>query len=321
MMSPGPPLRDILLITGMSGAGKSTVLNTLEDMGWEVLDNLPVRLIDRLLATAADERGEDAARPLAIGIGAQTRDFQPDRLMRMVNRLRCDAGHDIGTLFLDCAGAELERRYSETRRRHPLALDRPAVDGIAQERELLAPLRQWANRLIDTTTLSANELATRIRTPFAREGLGEPTLSVMSFGFARGLPREADIVLDMRFLRNPHWDEALRPGTGLDPAVGAYVAGDPAYSDAMAAIDQLLSLLLPRYRAEGKSYVTIAFGCTGGRHRSVHVAERTAAWLRKAGFSPTVAHRDLAAAPQDSLEGMPSMIDREQADDARTKPK
>ena len=311
-MTPRAPVRDILLITGMSGAGKSTVLNTLEDMGWEVLDNLPVRLIDRLLAAPLDGRVDEVTRPLAIGIGVQTRDFAPERLMRLINRLRADDGHDIGTLFLDCAGAELERRYSETRRRHPLALDRPAVDGIAQERELLAPLRSWANRLIDTTSLSSNELATRIRTTFARDGLGEPTLSVMSFGFARGLPRDADLVLDMRFLRNPHWDTVLRPGTGLDPAVGAYVAQDSAYRDAMAMIDQLLLLLLPRYRAEGKSYVTIAFGCTGGRHRSVHVAERTAARLRAAGFSPTVTHRDLAAAPQDSLEGVPSISDREQ---------
>ncbi len=303
--------RDILLVTGMSGAGKSTVLNALEDMGWEVLDNLPVRLIDRLLAPMPGGRGDDADRPLAIGIGAQTRDFDPDRLIRLINRLRSDDGHDIGTLFLDCAGAELERRYSETRRRHPLALDRPAADGIAQERELLAPLRNWANRLIDTTSLGSNALAAQIRTTFARAGLGEPTLSVMSFGFARGLPRDADLVLDMRFLRNPHWDEALRPGTGLDPAVARYVADDPAYTEAMAAIDQLLLLLLPRYRAEGKSYVTIAFGCTGGRHRSVHVAERTAARLRAAGFSPTVAHRDLGAAPQDSLEGAPMVPDRD----------
>lgn len=303
--------RDILLVTGMSGAGKSTVLNALEDMGWEVLDNLPVRLIDRLLAPLPGARGDEVDRPLAIGIGAQTRDFDPDRLIRMINRLRTEGGHDIGTLFLDCAGAELERRYSETRRRHPIALDRPAADGIAQERELLAPLRNWANRLIDTTNLGSNALAAQIRTTFARAGLGEPTLSVMSFGFARGLPRDADLVLDMRFLRNPHWDEALRPGTGLDPAVAAYVASDPAYAEAMAAIDQLLLLLLPRYRAEGKSYVTIAFGCTGGRHRSVHVAERTAARLRAAGFSPTVAHRDLGAAPQDSLEGAPTVPDRD----------
>lgn len=306
----GNPRRDILLVTGMSGAGKSTVLNALEDMGWEVLDNFPVRLIDRLIAPPPGRTGEDPDRPLAIGIGAQTRDFDPERIIKLINRLRGEDGHDIGTLFLDCAGAELERRYSETRRRHPLALDRPAADGIAQERSLLMPLRSWANRLIDSTTLTSNQLAQQIRTTFARAGLGEPTLSVMSFGFARGIPREADIVLDMRFLRNPHWDEALRPGTGLDPAVAAYVAADPAYAEAMAAIEAMLLLLLPRYRAEGKSYVTIALGCTGGRHRSVHVAERIAARLHDAGFSPTVSHRDLGAAPQDSLEGAPSTATR-----------
>ena len=183
-------------------------------------------------------------------------------------------------------------------------MDRPASDGIARERELLAPLRRWANRLIDTTNLSANELAQQVRSTFSGEGLGEPTVSVMSFGFARGLPRNADLVFDMRFLRNPHWQADLRPGTGLDPDVSAYVADDPAYDTAMSQIESLLLVLLPRYRAEGKSYVTIAFGCTGGRHRSVHVAERVAARLRDEGFSPTVAHRDLAAAPQDSLEGV-----------------
>lgn len=309
--------KEILLVTGMSGAGKSTVLNALEDMGWEVLDNFPLRLLDRLLATPQGDPRDEADRPLAIGIGAQTRGFDADQIMRRISRLRDEDGHDIGTLFLDCSGSELERRYSETRRRHPLALDRPAVDGIAHERAMLAPLRSWANRLIDTTDLSASALAHSIRITFARAGRGDPTLSVMSFGFARGLPREADLVLDMRFLRNPHWDERLRPGTGLDPEVAAYVACDPAYDSAMAAIDGLLLLLLPRYRAEGKSYVTVAFGCTGGRHRSVHVAERTAARLRDAGFSPTVAHRDLGAAPQDSLEGAP--VSAAQGDDVHSR--
>lgn len=298
--------KDILIVTGKSGAGKSTALKTLEDLGWEIVDNLPLRLVDRLLATPLAEGAEGIARPLAIGIGAQTRDFDPERVMKKITKLQAAGGHDIGTLFLDCAATELERRYSETRRRHPLALDRPASDGIAREAELLAPLRQWANRLIDTTNLTANELAQRIRATFGHQALGAPTLSVMSFGFARGIPRDADLVLDMRFLRNPHWDDALRPGTGLDPAVADYVAADPAYAEAMAAIDALVLLLLPRYRAEGKAYVTIAFGCTGGRHRSVHVAERMAARLRDAGFSPTVMHRDLAAAPQDSLEGNPA---------------
>jgi UPF0042 nucleotide-binding protein len=296
--------KDILLVTGMSGAGKSTVLRTLEDLGWEVVDNLPLLLLDRLLSAPLPEGAERSSQPLALGIGARTRDFDPERIVERIKKLREEHGHDIGTLFLDCSGAELERRYSETRRRHPLAMDRPASDGIARERELLAPLRRWANRLIDTTNLSANELAQQVRSTFSGEGLGEPTVSVMSFGFARGLPRNADLVFDMRFLRNPHWRADLRPGTGLDPDVSAYVADDPAYDTATSQIESLLLVLLPRYRAEGNSYVTIAFGCTGGRHRSVHVAERVAARLRDEGFSPTVAHRDLAAAPQDSLEGV-----------------
>jgi len=298
--------KDILLVTGMSGAGKSTVLKTLEDLGWEVVDNLPLVLLDRLLASPLPEGTDGDSRPLAIGFGAGTRGFEPERIVKRIKRLRDEHGHDIGTLFLDCAGSELERRYAETRRRHPLALDRPASDGIARERELLAPLRRWANRLIDTTALAQNDLAQQIRSQFARQGIGDTVLSVMSFGYSRGLPSNADLVFDMRFLRNPHWDDALRPGTGLDADVAAYVAADPTYNEAMAQIEALLLTLLPRYRAEGKAYVTVAFGCTGGRHRSVHVADRMASRLRDAGFSPTVAHRDLATAPQDSLEDAPT---------------
>jgi UPF0042 nucleotide-binding protein len=297
------PAQPVLLVTGMSGAGKSTVLKTLEDLGWEVVDNLPLVLLDRLLDAPLPAGAGERSQPLAIGIGARTRDFDPEHIVRRIADLR--EGLDLGTLFLDCAGAELERRYSETRRRHPLALDRPASDGIARERELLAPLRDFANRLIDTTNLTANMLAQQVRLQFAGDRLGEPTLAVTSFGFSRGVPRGADLVFDMRFLRNPHWVPALRPGTGLDPEVASYVAGDPAYGEAMERIEGLLLLLLPRYRAEGKSYVTVAIGCTGGRHRSVHVAERIAKRLQSAGFSPTVSHRDLGAAPQDSLEGRP----------------
>lgn len=292
----------------MSGAGKSTALRTLEDLGWETVDNLPLLLLNRLLDTPPGEGadGEDD-RPLALGIGTQTRGFDAESIVRRIKKLSED-GHHVGTLFLECAGAELERRYSETRRRHPLAQDRPASDGIARERELLMPLRRWSNRLIDTTSLSSNELQQQIRSTFTSEGMGQTVLTIASFGFARGLPRDADLVFDMRFLRNPHWVDALRPGTGQDVDVSAYIADDPAYGQAMAQIESLLLLLLPRYQAEGKAYVTAAFGCTGGRHRSVHVAERMARRLREEGFSPTVMHRDLQTAPQDSLEGTPVTI-------------
>jgi len=294
--------KEVLLVTGMSGAGKSTVLKTLEDLGWETVDNLPLPLLDRLIETPppADVDGEE--RPLALGFGVQTRGFDPERIVGRIRALRDEHGFDLGTLFLDCSGAELERRYAETRRRHPLAPDRPASDGIARERELLSPLRGWANRLIDTSSLRANELAAQVRATFRAAEADGPVLSVMSFGFARGVPRDADLVFDMRFLRNPHWDPVLKPGTGLDPNVAAYVAADPAYEAAMSRIEDLLLLLIPRYAAEGKAYVTVAIGCTGGRHRSVHVAARIADRLRGAGFSPTITHRDLGVAPQDSLE-------------------
>ena len=290
----------LLLVTGLSGAGKSTVLNTLEDLGWEVVDNLPLALLDSLLSTPPP-RGS-GARPLAVGVDTRTRGFDAERIVRHIKRLAKDFEYPVETLYLDCAGSELVRRYSETRRRHPLAPDRPATDGIAAERELMEPLRRWAEHVIDTTDTDANQLQQQIRTRFPGD-VGAPTLSVMSFGFARGLPRNADLVFDMRFLRNPHWQPGLRELTGTDPRVGEHIAADEAYAGAMEKIEALLLSLLPRYAAEGKSYVTVAFGCTGGRHRSVHVAERVAARLRAEGFSPTVEHRDLASPPRDLIEG------------------
>jgi UPF0042 nucleotide-binding protein len=291
----------ILLVTGMSGAGKSTVLKSLEDIGWETVDNLPLRLLGLLLGTTPPEGASDN-RPLALGIDSRTRGFDADAIIERIKVMR-EAGDDIGTLFLDCSGSELERRYAETRRRHPLALDRPASDGIARERELLSSLRSWADHVIDTTANTSNNLRLEIRARFDEESESAPTLTIMSFGFARGVPRNADLMFDMRFLRNPHWDSKLRPLSGLDPAVADYVAEDPAYEEAVSRIEELLLFLLPRYQADGKAYVTIAFGCTGGRHRSVHVAERVAARLRNAAFSPTVLHRDLRSRPDDSTEG------------------
>jgi RNase adapter protein RapZ len=300
-MKPGPAPQRILLVTGLSGAGKSTALRTLEDIGWEVVDNLPLSLLEHLLSTPLAKGSGNRRRPLAIGIDSRTRAFDARRVVEQIKALADDQDYPVETLFFDCAGSELLRRYSETRRRHPLAPDRPATDGIAAERELMAPLRRWADHVIDTTDSDPPALQQQIRQLFGSDHEA-PTLTVMSFGFSRGVPRSADIVLDVRFLRNPHWDPDLRPLTGMDAIVGDYIGADEAYDEALSRIEDLILFLLPRYQAEGKSYISVAFGCTGGRHRSVHVAERVAGRLRAEGFSPTVEHRDLASRPQDGIE-------------------
>ncbi len=305
----------ILLVTGLSGAGKTTVLKTLEDMGWEAVDNFPIRLAGPLLDIPGTEGRSGPTVPLALGFDSRTRGFDPDALTKQIKLLQDRRDLNIMTLFLDCAGTEIERRYAETRRRHPLAQDRPAIDGIAQERMLMAPLRRWAETVIDTTKLSTNDLQTEIRTRFASEASPHTTVSITSFGFSRGVPHNADLIFDMRFLRNPHWDDLLRPMTGLDQAVSDYVEADPAYDEAVAKIRDLLLYLLPLYDAQGKAYVNIAFGCTGGRHRSVHVAEQFGKWLREAGFSPTVAHRNLTSRAIDALEGPAGEAPRNESKD------
>ncbi len=301
--TPASQAQPILLVTGLSGAGKTTVLKTLEDMGWEAVDNFPIRLAGPLLDIPGSEGRSGPTVPLALGFDSRTRGFDPDALTNQIKLLQNRRDLNIMTLFLDCAGTEIERRYAETRRRHPLAQDRPAIDGIAQERMLMAPLRRWAETVIDTTKMSTNDLQTEIRTRFASEASPHTTVTITSFGFSRGVPHNADLMFDMRFLRNPHWDDVLRPMTGLDQAVSDYVEADPAYADAVGKIRDLLLYLLPLYDAQGKAYVNIAFGCTGGRHRSVHVAEQFGKWLREAGFSPTVAHRNLTSRAIDALEG------------------
>ena len=296
-----PDRQRLLLVTGMLGACKTTALHELEDIGWEAIDNFPIRLLTRLIGEG--ERGESDAAPLAIGFDSRTRGFSPERVIERVKQLSARSELEVTTLFLDCSTAELQRRYDETRRRHHLAQDVPVDSGIRAERELLAPLRRWADVLIDTTRFSSNELRQVIRQHFAHEAHGQMTVTVASFGFARGVPPAADLVFDMRYLDNPHWQPELRGLTGLDQAVGAHIERDEAFAANFERIRDLLLDLLPRYAAQGKSYVNIAFGCTGGRHRSVFMAEKIAAALREGGFSPTVLHRNLGSRPAEWIEG------------------
>ncbi len=302
-MAPDKAMKQrVLLVTGLLGAGKTTALKVLEDLGWEAIDNFPVRLLERLIDTTGQTAG-DLQVPTAIGFDSRTRGFDPQSVIALVKSLVDRDDVELTTLFLDCSSSELERRYNETRRRHPLAMGLPAASGIRAERELLEPLRRWADMLIDTSNLATNELQHVMRERFAPADGQDLTITVSSFGFARGMPPVADFVFDMRFLNNPHWVDDLRPLTGKDAPVGEYILKDPAYAEAFDRIRDLLLMLLPRYRAHGKAYVHIAFGCTGGRHRSVFTAEQIGAALRSSGFSPTLLHRNLGSRAADLLEG------------------
>jgi len=277
----------LLVVTGMSGAGRSTALKTLEDMGYEAIDNLPLSLLPSLI-------GPQAVRaPLAVGVDVRTRDFAVPALLDALEHLVAEHNLDLKIIFLDCDDELLARRYTETRRRHPLAADRPVADGIRLERQRVWPLRGRADLVIDSSNLTPADLKRTLHGHFALDAAPSIALFITSFAYRHGLPRDADLVFDVRFLRNPHYIDALRPQTGLDPEVGAYIAADPDFERLFAAATRWLRELLPRYEREGKSYLTIAIGCTGGRHRSVYCAERLAQWLVRAGRRVEVAHRDL----------------------------
>jgi UPF0042 nucleotide-binding protein len=282
----------------MSGAGKSSVLDALEDMGWDCVDNLPSELLDQFVNT-----GQVEQRPVSVAVGMDVRSRGFDA-QALPDQIRSIEGVAPEILYLDCLAKELMRRYSETRRRHPMAPDRPAEDGIERERAVTAPLRAAADWILDTTDLSPLELRDELRRRFGGAG-DEPVLTIASFGFARGASRTADLMFDMRFLDNPHWVDELRPLTGQDERVRAYIASDEAYGSAMDRLEALLTDWIPRYWAAGKTYLTVAFGCTGGRHRSVCAATDMAERLRRAGFSPIVRHRDLAPQASDAFQGHP----------------
>lgn len=279
----------LVIITGLSGAGLSIALKALEDLGYEAVDNLRLSLLPLLVAQTAA-----AARPLAVVIDSRTRDFTAAAFLAEWTRLRADPGLSTQLLFLDCANETLQRRFTETRRRHPLAADRAVGDGIQMERELLDPVRLKAGLVLDTTTFSLHDLRRLMGAQFALDGGPRLTVFVTSFSFRQGLPREADLVFDVRFLANPHWVAELRPLSGLDAPVAQHVAADPDFDEFLRRLTGLLQPLLPRYNREGKSYLTIAVGCTGGRHRSVFVAEKLGTWLRGQGINVGVNHRDLA---------------------------
>lgn len=291
----------VLLVTGLLGAGKTTALHVLEDLGWESIDNFPIRLLERLIDNP--DSASHSGAPLAIGFDSRTRGFNPHAVISLVKKLGERRDLQVTTLYLDCDGAELERRYNETRRPHPLATDLPVATGIAAEHDLLEPLRRLADVVINTSHFSVHELQQSIRDTFATASGPQTTLTVTSFGFARGTPPLADLVFDMRFLNNPHWDTALRPLTGRDAPVADYIRQDPTFAGAFTRIRDLLLHLLPLYSAQGKAYVTVAFGCTGGRHRSVFMAEEIAKALQASGFSPTLLHRNLGSRAADLVEG------------------
>ena len=278
--------RRVVLVTGLSGGGRTTALDTLEDLGYEAIDNPPLDLVGEVI-------GKPGAEPIAIGVDIRTRAFAVEPFLALLDRLEDDAELSIFLLFIDCEDDVLGRRYSETRRRHPLAHERPLRDGIAAERRLLEPLKNRADLVIDTTTLTPGDCQRIVAGHLGSDDDAAMTVFVTSFAYRRGLPRAADLVFDVRFLTNPHYDPALRPLTGVDPRIASYIAADPDFDGFFGRMTGMLEPLLPRYEREGKSYLTIAIGCTGGRHRSVMVAERLADWLRAQGRDVTLLHRDV----------------------------
>ncbi|MDP3959977.1 MAG: RNase adapter RapZ [Pseudorhodobacter sp.] len=293
MTRPPPPPDDhshehrLVLVTGPSGAGRSTAIAALEDLGYEVIDNLPLSLVPRLI------EGPPLSHPIALGLDVRNRDFNTTGLIELIDRLTRDPHVQLQVLYLDCSPDVLIRRYSETRRRHPLAPEETPTEGIARENDLLTAVRVRADHLIDTTEMSPHDLTSEIARWFSQTAKTHMAVSVQSFSYKRGLPRGIDMVFDCRFLRNPYWLPALRNLDGRDPAVAAYVAADPIFQPFIAKLTELVLLLLPAQRDEGKANLAIGFGCTGGQHRSVAVAEIFGNVLVQAGWPVARRHREL----------------------------
>lgn len=277
----------LVLVTGPSGSGRSTAINTLEDLEYEAIDNLPLHLVPKLLEDPTP------TRPMALGIDPRNRDFSTEGLIDLIDRLTQQYNVDLTTFYLECSDDVLIRRFSETRRRHPLApAETPAI-GIARERALLADIRERADTLIDTTEMNVHQLRAEVERWFAPSAGTGMAVSVQSFSYKRGLPRGIDMVLDCRFLANPYWEAELRALDGRDKRVQDYVRADDRFATFFDRVLDLTRLLLPAYVDEGKSHLSIAFGCTGGQHRSVTLAETLAKALAEDGQRVSIRHREL----------------------------
>lgn len=278
---------EFVIITGLSGAGRSTAADAFEDLGWFVIDNLPPTLMSKVAELAQRPSSETPRVALAAGTGAFFEELGP-----ALDQLRL-GGSQVRVLFLDAADDVLVRRFEGTRRRHPLE-DGGLADAVARERQLLTPVKAAADIVVDTSSLNVHQLREKVVGLFSHDDPSSAMrTSVMSFGYKYGIPLDVDLVLDCRFLPNPHWDPELRPQTGLDAPVRDYVFAQPDTSEFLTRLDSLLELLLPAYVKEGKAYLTIAVGCTGGRHRSVALAEEIGRLVKAKGFDPTVSHRDV----------------------------
>ena len=283
----------VLLVTGMSGAGRTASLKVLEDLGYEAVDNLPLSFLGRLIDQPEPENLLGKGRPLAIGVDLRTRGFSVETVIDELERWKAKHVAEVLSIFVDCEDMVLGRRFTETRRRHPLASDRPLLDSIKLERRLLSRLRDRADLVLDTTERSLPELKVVLAKHFAYDKSKGTEIFIKSFSFRHGLPRDADLVFDVRFLSNPYYDEKLRPLSGEDEAVRSHVMRDPGIAEYLNTVEEMLALCLPRYKEEGKSYLTIAIGCTGGRHRSVSVAVDLARRLEHRDWRVRLQHRDM----------------------------
>jgi RNase adapter protein RapZ len=278
----------IVLVTGPSGAGRATAIKVLEDVGFEAIDNIPLSMIPRLFDGAPLER------PVALGIDVRNRDFSLEALLELHNCLVAGADSSVTLLYLECRSDVLVRRYSETRRRHPLTPTDSPEEGIMREIALLKPIEARADIVIDTSDLSPHELKSELHQWFTDSSDQKLSVSLQSFSYKRGLPPGVDMVFDCRFLANPHWDPALRDKTGLDPEVRDFVRRDPRLETFATHITDMLGFLLPEIEAEGKTHLSVGIGCTGGQHRSVVVTEHVAAGLAEDGWRVSIVHKELA---------------------------